>query len=289
MPELPKWAQAEVAREQARQVNRYKPDAHASALRYLPSVRIFRISAAFLALSAVGVPFAVQAAGVTMADLAQLRADVDQLAADLEAERAAARDELAALRAERAELERQVRAARTRKSTLEKLRADATKRAEEADDDARRWAEPMTQAVQATRAHVESGLPFATEARLEPLDRLSRDLQAARPDYGRVLERLLRFVEEEQAMGGEVAYTQQRVEIEGAAQIVRVLRLGLALLYVRTEDDRVGWAVQRGEGWTIEILSGPMADIVRARFDAAEDNRALGLAPIVVPSMEVPS
>ena len=223
-----------------------------------------------------------------MADLAQLRADVDQLAADLEAERAAARDELAALRAERAELERQVRAARTRKATLEKLRADATKRAEEADEDARRWAQPMKRAVEVTRAHVQSGLPFATEARLATLERLDRDLQAARPDYGRVLERLLRFVEEEEAMGGEVAYTQQRVVIDGTAQIVRVLRLGLALLYVRTEDDRVGWAVHRGDAWDIELLSGPMADVVRARFDAAEDNRALGLAPIVVPNVEVP-
>lgn len=233
-------------------------------------------------------PFAARAAGVTMAELARLRTDVDQLAADVEAERAAARDELAALRAERAELERQVRAARTRKATLEKLRAEATKRAEDADEDARRWAEPMRRAVEATRAHVAGGLPFATQARLDTLDRLERDLQAARPDYGRVLERLLRFVEEEEAMGGEVAYAQQRVEIDGTPQIVQVLRLGLALLYVRTEDDRVGWAVQRADRWDIELLSGPMAEVVRARFDAAEDNRALGLAPIVVPNVEVP-
>ncbi len=248
-------------------------------------MRHARIAATCLVLSLVAVPLAARAADVTMAELARLRADVDQLAADLEEERAAARDELAALRAERAELERQVRAARARKATLEKLRADATKRADEADEDARRWAQPMQRAVEVTRAHVRASLPFATEARLAALDRSSRDLQAARPDYGRVLERLLRFIEEEEAMGGEVAYTQQRVEIDGAAQIVRVLRLGLALLYVRTEDDRVGWAVQRTDAWDIEMLTGAMADVVRARFDAAEDNRSLGLASIVVPNV----
>ena len=221
-----------------------------------------------------------------MADLAALRTEVDQLASDLEAERAAARDELAALRAERAELERQVRAARARKATLEQLQAEATKRAEDADEDARRWAEPMHAAVAVVRANVERGLPFATRARLEVLDGLERDLQAANPDYGRVLERLLRFVEEEQAMGGEVAFTQQRVELEGTAQIAQVLRLGLALLYLRTEDDRVGWAVRRGDGWSLELLDGPLADVVRAQFDAAADNRALGLAPIVLPTLE---
>jgi|GEM_PF-1482056 len=264
----------------------YKHHACATPLQYLLAVRRVGTAAACAAALLVGAPLAAQAAGVTMADLATLRTEVDQLAADLEAERTAARDELAALRSERAELERQVRAARTRKATLESLRAEAAKRAEAADDDARRWAEPMAAAVAAARAHVEGGLPFATAARLEVLDRLDRDLRAATPDYGRILERLLRFVEEEHAMGGEVAYTQQRVELQGTPQIARVLRLGFALLYLRTEDDRVGWAVRRGDGWTIELLDGPLADVVRARFDAAEDNRALGVAPLVLPAVE---
>ena len=264
----------------------YNHGAHATDLQYVRLVRRIRIAATWFALTLAGLPLAARAAGITMADLAELRTEVDQLASDLEAERAAARDELAALRAERAELERQVRAARTRKATLEKLRAEATKRAEDADEDARRWAAPMQAAIAAVRAHVAQGLPFATQARLEVLDGLERDLQAATPDYGRVLERLLRFIEEEQAMGGEVAFTQQRIELEGTAQIVEVLRLGLALLYVRTEDDRVGWAVHRGEAWTFELLDGALADVVRARFDAAADNQALGLAPIVLPTVE---
>lgn len=264
----------------------YKHDAHATPLQYVRGVRWVRTAATWVAALLIGAPLVAQAAGVTMADLETLRAEVDQLASDLEAERAATREELAALRAERAELERQVRAAKTRKATLEKLRAEATKRAENADEDARRWAEPMKAAVAAARAHVETGLPFANAARLKVLSRLEADLQAATPDYGRVLERLLRFVEEEQAMGGEVAYTQQRVEVDGTAQIVRVLRLGLALLYIRTEDDRVGWAVHDGQAWSIAMLDGALADVVRARFDAAEDNQALGVAPLVLPAVE---
>lgn len=249
-------------------------------------MRRIRIAATWFALILAGLPLVARAAGVTMANLAALRTEVDQLASDLEAERAAARDELAALRAELAELERQVRAARTRKATLEKLRAEATKRAEDADDDARRWAAPMQAAIAAVRTHVEQGLPFAKQPRLDVLAGLERDLQAATPDYGRVLERLLRFIEEEQAMGGEVAFTQQRIELEGTPQIVQVLRLGLALLYVRTEEGGVGWAVRRGDAWAFEMLDGTLAEVVGARFDAAADNQALGLAPIVLPSVE---
>ncbi len=242
--------------------------------------------AAWLAAFALITPLAAHAAGASMAELAELRSQVDQLASDLEAERAAARDELAALRSERAELERQVRAARTRKATLAKMRAEATQRAEAADDDARRWAGPMKAAVASARAHVDRGLPFATTARLEVLDGLDRDLQAAMPDYGRVLERLLRFVEEEQAMTGEVAYTQQRLDIDGRPQIVRVLRLGLALLYFRTEDDRVGWAVPSQGAWAVELLDGERGELVRARFEAAEDNETLGVAELLLPAVQ---
>ncbi len=129
-------------------------------------------------------------------------------------------------------------------------------------------------------------MPFATTARREVLDRLARDLQASTPDYGRVLERLLRFIEEEQAMTGEVAYTQQRLDLEGGPQIVRVLRLGLAVLYFRTEQARIGWAIPSGEGWEVEMLDAERADIVRARFDAAENNETLGVAELLLPSAQ---
>ena len=201
----------------------------------------------------VATPLVADAAGVTAAELASLRAEVDTLAADVETERAAARDEIAALRAERAELERQVRAARARTKTLERLRSEATARAEAAEDDARRWAAPTRAAIAEARAYVERGLPFAKTQRLAVLDRLEKDLAAATPDYGRVVERLLRFVEEEEAMTGEVAYAKQRIELDGTPQIAEVLRLGLALMYVQTEDGTIAWATRTGDAWSLEI------------------------------------
>ncbi|MEM6296258.1 MAG: DUF3450 family protein [Myxococcota bacterium] len=233
----------------------------------------------------VATPVVADAAGVTAADLAALRAEVDTLAADVETERTAARDEIAALRAERAELERQVRAARARTKTLERLRSEATARADAADEDARRWAAPTKAAIAEARAYVERGLPFASAQRLAVLDRLDKDLAAATPDYGLIVERLLRFVEEEEAMTGEVAYAKQRIELSGTPQIAEVLRLGLALMYVRTEDGTVAWAVRADGGWALRVVDDPaLADVLRTRFDAAADNRALGPARILLPA-----
>lgn len=217
--------------------------------------------------------------------IARLRTEIDDLAADLETERMAARDELAALRAERAELERQVRAAQARKAALQQIQTKATTEAEELDAQTRRWNEPTRQAVAAARAYVERSLPFAREQRLAVLDRIERDLQTARPDHARAVERLWRFLEEEEAMGRELALSQHKMEVEGQPQIVDVVRLSMALLYFRTQDGRYGWIAPGTDGWVNEVLTDPaLVEVVRRRFDAFDRNDALGPAELLLPA-----
>lgn len=241
------------------------------------------LSKVLLTAALCSLPVAAIAAP-TVQSLAALRTEVDDVAMQLETERIAAREELAALRAERAELQRQVRAETTRTGTLKRMRAEATQRAEANREHARQWHEPVTAALASAREHVEHTLPFARADRLAVLDRIERDLASPRPDYARAVERLLRFIEEEEAMGRELALSQQRVELDGEPQIVDVIRLGMAVLYIRTSDGRYGWAVPDGEDWRIELLhDDDIVSIVRARFEAHEANDALGPATIVIP------
>lgn len=249
---------------------------------------LFDASRALLAAILTGLlPWAstVGPSGENTAALAELRAEIDSVAESLEAERAAARDELAALRSERAELERQVRAESARAAALEKIRADATSRAETIDEQSRRWHRPTLDALLAARAHVEHGLPFASARRLAVLDRIERDLATATPDHARAVERLWRFIEEEEALGREVALTQQELMLGDEPRIVDVIRLGMALLYFRTQDDQYGWIHPTNEGWHTEILTDPiLVETVRQRFDAHERNNALGPAELLLPS-----
>lgn len=241
-----------------------------------------------LGLAVSAIPIVSSAAppvsGEEAASVAQLRTEVETAAETLEAERAAARDELAALRAERAELERQVRAAQTRGATLERLAREATERAEQRDAAAQRWREPMREAIAVARRHVEAGLPFAPAARLAVLAGIERDLAASRPDYARALERLLRFIEEEQALGREVALAQQRLQVAGEPMLVDVVRLAMALLYLRTPDGRYGWAVHDSDGWRVELFTDPMViAAVERRFASHEANETFDSAELVVP------
>ncbi|MEM6991683.1 MAG: DUF3450 family protein [Myxococcota bacterium] len=241
------------------------------------------LSAAFAGLIPLLLGWAPPPTG-DAAEIARLRTAVDELAADLETERVAARDELASLRSERAELQRQVRAAQARKSALQTLSEEAVAQAEAQDAQTRQWDAPTREAIAAARTYVERSLPFARKARLAALDRIERDLSAAQPDHARAVERLWRFLEEEEAMGREVSVGQQVLELDGEPQIVDVIRLSMALLYFRTQDGRYGWVFPAEEGWRQALLTDVrLTEIIERRFEAAEASQLLGPGELLLP------
>lgn len=241
-------------------------------------------AAAMLALSVVLA--AAIAAPSSAADIVALRLEVEALARTLDEQRSAAQAELAGLRAERAELQRQVRLARVRNRMLLKLEAE-----DAAADEARQaaideWNGPARAAVAAVRRHVEGGLPFARAARLEAVDAIAAELAGAMPDTGRAMQRLWRVLEEEAAMAREVTLARQQVELDDGPRLCDVLRIGMALMYVRAEDGRLGFARDRGDAWEIEIVDDAAGRaVIEALFEAADANTIFGPAVLLVPEV----
>lgn len=251
-----------------------------------------RLAGLFGALVVVSIPggwsVATADPSATAGELARLRVQVGELADALQTERATRRAELGALQAERAELERRVRLARTRNATLARLESEATAEVEAREAEATRWHGPAREAVDVVRAHVAASLPFATGERGATLDRIAAALNSPAPDVARSVERLWRFMEEEVAMGSEVALTRQTVSLDGRPpQLVEVLRLGMALMYVRTLDGQVGWARRDSGGWRFDTIDDAEARaIIDALFDAHEVHVALGPAELLIPPGE---
>lgn len=219
------------------------------------------------------------------AQVVQLRREVDALAQELADRRRAVRGELAALRAERAELKRQVRLAKVRAQALDQLESRRTARAKSDEEQSKASLPPARQAVAAARAYVMAALPFKTKERLKTLDLIEGELTASRPDVGRALTRLWRFLEEEQALAGEVALAQQPIELDGQRLLVDVVRVGMALLYARTPDGRFAWAVAAGEGWEFAALTDAAStELVRSLFTTVEANQTYGPGRLLIPS-----
>lgn len=126
--------------------------------------------------------------------------------------------------------------------------------------------------IAAVRATIDSGLPYRRVERLEALDGLLRDLEERKSTPSQVFGRLWESIEDELRLGREVALDRQVVPLPDGERLVDVLRIGMALLYFRTSDGRVGQATWRGR-WAFEYL-GAQSEIEKlgAAF-AAFDKR----------------
>lgn len=216
-------------------------------------------------------------------ELSALRLKVDQLAERLREARQETRGELAALRAERAELRRLVRLEKVRQATLQKIAAERTAQAAGLEGQSATWRPALTKMLAAARGYVEDSLPYQRAKRTESLRRIEADLNLSQADFAGVLGRLWRFVEEEQALGREIARTQQTVNVAGEKLLVDAIHLAMAGLYFRAPDGRVGLAVRQEDKWVLQwAVAGEATEVLNELFAAFDDNRTLGRQRVLV-------
>ncbi|MEM6730949.1 MAG: DUF3450 family protein [Myxococcota bacterium] len=220
--------------------------------------------------------------GASGEDLARLRQAVDRLASELEDHRRTSRDELSALRTERFELARQLRLERVRAATLARIEAERTAATEALDATLEERRGPALQALDAARNYVNRAIPFQVAARKRELDRVETEILAGR--VAGALERLWRFLEQEEAMGGEISLSQQSLTLDGRELFVDVARIGMALVYFRVPDGTFAWARFDNE-WRVEKISDTRShQIVATIFERLEANQRLGAIDLLLPS-----
>lgn len=218
------------------------------------------------------------------AQIVKLRQEVESLASELTSTRQLTRDTLSTLRAERADLERRVRLAKIRASTLRQLQNEQAERTAALEVEGKRWIEPARAVVANSQAQLDASIPFAIEQRRAALDRIATDLAGPQPDVAHAMERMWQFVQDERDMGREVARDRQVVTFEGEPQLVEVIRLGMALMYIRTVDGRVGQAVHADEGWRFDpITIATTQTVVAALFESQPPQTPTGPTNIVLP------
>jgi len=212
------------------------------------------------------------------------RADVDTLSQRLETQRRTARDEQAALRAERAELKRQVRLEQIRRDTLAQLRAERSKEMDVQEGRVSDSIAPIRRAIESAKTYLVETLPFKYQERLRRLTKLESDLAVTHPDPARVLTSLWRFIEEEEAMAGEIGLAHQVVELDGKRILVDVARIGMALMYIKLPNGDVAWAKRHKTQWRFERIEGVEPRLtVTTVFDALETNKILGPKTLLIP------
>ncbi len=199
------------------------------------------------------------------ARLAQLRGDVETLAQDLSTKSAESKEAIRSLARQRADLELEVQREETRvqklSAAIAKRRAEIQAEKEKSD----RHVPLYKDAIVKVREYVNTTMPFRRDERLAALDKIDEQYKAGLVTAGRALSRLWSFVEDEFRMTRENGLYKQTVTVDGEERLAEVVRLGMVMMFYKTDDGDTGRAVQRDGQWSFEAINNP--DEQRAILD----------------------
>ncbi len=216
------------------------------------------------------------------------RAAVERLASQVELKKTAEREALRSSAQQEGDLERQLKALELE---LEELRRAAAAKAAavEQRQRARQSLKPLVlRHLDAVAALVREALPFKAAERLAALDELRREVEAERVPADEGLSRLWSSLEDELRLTREVGLHRQRLDVEGQALLCDVAKLGMALMYFRTLDGRLGVVRREGEGWRYAVVTASAErEQLAALFEALDKHIRQGFFVLPNPLEEV--
>jgi hypothetical protein len=213
-----------------------------------------RFSAAWttaICLAGLGALYSVSASadvGQLAARLAKLRGEVEQLAKELSTKSTESSDTIRSLARQRSDLELDVRREETR---VQKLSVVIAKRRTEIQEEKAKGDKVVplfTESLQKVREQVQVGMPFRKTERLAALDKIEEQDKSGLLTASRGLSRLWSFVEDEVRLTRESGLYKQTVHVDGEDRLVEVVRIGMVMMFYKTEVDEVGKAVQADDG-----------------------------------------
>lgn len=189
--------------------------------------------------------------------LAKIRQEVEVLSSDVEAKRDDLKNQLRSLASQKQELEIDREREEMR---LRQLRAAKAKRIEEMVDDSSRdeLLEPVVmRSADIIENHIESGLPFKTDERVEEIKKIKRKRKEGLLKSADSVARLWDRVEDELRLSGENGIYRQVITIGNEEMLVDVARIGMVMIFYKTKDGQVGKAEKKNEKWEWTPLYDP--------------------------------
>ncbi len=225
---------------------------------------------------------AVFAGDDVAADVVKLRLSVDALSVELKDQRESTRAELLGLAAEKRDLFRQIRLEEVRRQTLALLEQERSAAASGVDAQVQQWVDAIRASVSMARDMLTTSSPVHQRERLAALLQVEGELDRAAPDPVAALEKLWRFLEEEEALSREVALDRQIFTVGETGQLFDVVHLGLSVMYARSTEGEL-FMVQAGPEHPIltPLVSPESQALIRDVFDAV--GRGKREMPILLP------
>ena len=172
--------------------------------------------------------------------LSDLRGKIERLESEIQVEREVRSNEIQSLISQSEEIELLIQKEKIRLSALKKMISDKADKVNQDQTAISHLREPVLASISEVRNTVEKGLPFRIDERVTELNEISQSLSASTIDPFAAVSRLWQFVEDELKLSTETGQYRQVVETDTGRVLADVIRIGMLLMYYRTEDLRFG-------------------------------------------------
>lgn len=189
--------------------------------------------------------------------LASLRGDVEKLSSELSEDKSELQDELRTLARQKSELVLENDREAMRLQKLRMTLAEKQGVIEEQKNESVVLLPAFDKVAEALKGHIKSSLPFRSEERVAEVEKIQEQLKSGLFSPEQATARLWALVEDEHRLTRENGLYRQTVEIDGSEQLVDVARVGMAMLYFRADEGKVGYAQRSGSGWTYVLEKNP--------------------------------
>ncbi|MEL7371850.1 MAG: DUF3450 family protein [Myxococcota bacterium] len=208
----------------------------------------------------------------TLADrLIKLRGEVETLHDDIESKQQQHRNRMASLSQRRAELESQIQREELQYKKLQRQVDEVNAKAKTIDE-ASMALRPVVKTVSSLlEQHVAAALPFTIGERSAELKQVRAKLERNELSVPRAINQMWTFVEDELRLCRENGIFRQTILLDGDEQLADVIRLGMTMLFFRTDDGEVvGRAVKTNDIWAFQPLTGEPAAVANNLFGEFE-------------------
>lgn len=214
------------------------------SLKSLISVTVI----AFMASNLSHAALANSALSTLAEKIVSLRAEVETLNTENNARKEELSGELKSLNARRSQINAQIEqnemAIKQSKSRLETVKSEIAKNSVDGET-----LRPIVEKeIKAIKEVVMASLPFQKEKRLSEIRKIEEGLTSGTMNTQKAMGRLWAFIEDELRLGKENGIHRQMITLDGAEHIVSVSKIGMAAMFYKTTDNKVGFARKKNDG-----------------------------------------
>lgn len=201
--------------------------------------------------------------------LMKLRAEVEQLDTQISDEKDAYKAQMKSLTMQKSELEAMVSREELKIKQIQKELADVKKNIQKASKNSQGLEPIVLEAIDNLVAMMKSSIPFKTNDRIESVMSIKDQLKNSLITPQKALSIVYNSYADEMRMTKENGIFKQSITLDGEQKLVEVARVGTAMMFFKTPNDRVGYVTDNGGKWEYkEELNQEKQNQILGLFDA---------------------